>query len=112
MARILLVDDDAEGLELRRSILEHHGHRVETATNPPAAREHFRAFSPECVIADLHLPDVDTGRALLRHFREQRPNVRIIILSGRPAAAEPLADVVLTKPARSGQLIDAINPAS
>ena len=112
MARILLVDDDTEGLELRRTILEHHGHRIETAATPAEARARFEAFSPECVIADLHLPEAAAGRELLVEFRKAAPLVRIIVLSGRPAEAEPEGDVVLLKPIRSEQLIAAIKCAS
>ena len=112
MARILLVDDDVEGLELRRTILEHHGHVIETASTPADARIRFDAFSPECVIADLHLPEAAAGRALLADFRKAAPLLRIIILSGGPAEAELQGDVVLLKPIRSEQLIAAITPAS
>ena len=111
MARILLVDDDTEGLELRRTILEHHGHRIETASTPAAARAIFSSFVPECVIADLHLPDAAAGRALLVEFRQSTPLIRIIVLSGHPAEAEQAADLVLLKPLRSEQLIAAITPA-
>lgn len=112
MARVLLVDDDAEGLDLRRSILEYHGHGVETATNPADARSLFQSFAPDCVIADLHLPDAATGRALLAEFREAAPELRIILLSGLAAGPGELFDVVLTKPIRSEQLIASITPSS
>lgn len=112
MARVLLVDDDAEGLELRRTILEHHGHRIETASNPLDARSLFNSFGPECVIVDLHLPDAATGCALLREFRQAVPAVRIVVLTGRPADAEHLGDVVLTKPTRSEHLLAAITASS
>jgi len=111
MARILLVDDDVEGLELRRIILEHHGHRIETASTPADAYARFSSLSPECVIADLHIPEAAAGRALLAEFRKAAPSVRIIVLSGLPAIVEPLADVVLLKPVRSERLIAAISPS-
>src|SRR6266567_8033751 len=110
MARILLVDDDAEGLELRRTLLEHHGHRIETASSPADARSRCNTFSPDCVIADLHLPDAAAGRAFLSELRQAAPLIRIIVLSGRPAASESFADVVLLKPVRSEQLIAAVAP--
>src|SRR5260221_1708635 len=101
MARILLVDDDVEGLELRRTILEHHGHHIETACTPADAHARFISFSPDCVIADLHLPEAAAGRAFLSELRQAAPQIRIIVLSGRPAATESFADVVLLKTVRS-----------
>ena len=37
MARVLLVDDDAAGLDLRKLILEREGHQVSMATDAATA---------------------------------------------------------------------------
>ncbi|HYV63601.1 MAG TPA: response regulator [Bryobacteraceae bacterium] len=113
MARVLLVDDDPGGLEIRKMLLERDGHRVSTAADAPAARAQFRASVPECVILDLRLPSPEDGLALVREFREAAPEVRIVVLAGWSAdldgrPEQTLVDEVLAKPVRSERLIGAV----
>jgi len=113
MTRILLVDDDSGGLEIRKMLLERDGHRVSTASDAATARDRFRELAPDCVILDLRLPSPEDGLALLREFRGALPGVRIVVLAGwgadldgRPEHA--LVDEVLAKPVRSERLITAV----
>jgi DNA-binding NtrC family response regulator len=113
MAHVLLVDDDAGGLEIRKMLLERDGHRVITASTPAAAREKFHQARPECVILDLRLPSPEDGLALVREFREAAPDVRMIVLAGWSADLEgrpeqALVDEVLAKPVRSERLSNAV----
>ena len=106
--RILVVDDDATALEIRKLLIERCGHQVTAAADPEAARGAFpRGF--DVVILDLRLPELETGLELLREFR----TARVIVLcgnagdlDGRPEAA--LAATVLQKPVRSEALLRAI----
>jgi DNA-binding NtrC family response regulator len=52
MAIVLLVDDDAGGLEIRKMLLERHGHRVSTASDAATARDKFREATPEQQLVD------------------------------------------------------------
>jgi CheY-like chemotaxis protein len=113
MPRLLLVDDDGDGLEIRRLIFEREGYQVSTATGAGTARSAFASDAPEIVVLDLRLPDAQDGLALIREFRAHGPGVRIVVLSGwtadlhgRPEAA--MADAVLAKPVRSEKLIRAL----
>ena len=113
MATVLLVDDDPDGLEIRKLLLERAGHRVSTASDAAAARDKFRELAPECVILDLRLPSPEDGLALVRQFRETAPGVRIVVLAGWGADLEghpeqALVDEVLAKPVRSERLITAV----
>lgn len=113
MAHVLLVDDDAGGLEIRKMLLERDGHQVSTATDAATARQRFERTSPDCVILDLRLPSPADGLALVREFRQARPEVRIVVLAGWGADLEgqpeqKLVDEVLTKPVRSERLITAV----
>jgi CheY-like chemotaxis protein len=123
MARILLVDDDPDGLEIRKLLLERDGHQVSIAADVATARDLFRETAPDCVILDLRLPSPDDGLALVREFREYRecregaPEVRIVVLAGWGADLEgrpehALVDEVLTKPVRSERLINAVSKKS
>ena len=113
MARILLVDDDAGGLEIRKMLLERDGQQVSTAPDVATARKQFEEESPDCVILDLRLPSPQDGLALVREFRQARPEVKIVVLAGWGADLEgqpeqKLVDEVLTKPVRSERLITAV----
>jgi len=113
MPTVLLVDDDADGLDLRRMILEHHGHTVATACNPEDALRTLTEAHIDCVVADLRLPKLSDGLQLIRDLRTVSPELRIIVLSGVTAvldnqAERKLVDQVLTKPIRSEQLLQAL----
>lgn len=113
MARVLVVDDDVAGLELRRMILERAGHDVAAAADTTFARALFRASPPDTVVLDLRLPEASDGLALIREFRAAAPQVRIIVLSGYTPdldgrAERVMADLILAKPLRTETLLRAI----
>lgn len=113
MSRVLLVDDDADALSIRKLIFENGGHQVVAAPTVSCAREEFRAEPPQSVILDLRLPETEDGLALIREFRAASREVNIVVLSGGCAdldgrAERALVDVVLSKPVRSEVLLRAI----
>ncbi len=113
MARILLVDDDPDQLDVRSLILQKAGHQVETARNVEAALAAFERTPVEVVLMDLRLPGAADGRRLLRTLRSRRPSVKIFVLSGSPEGLSALpesglADEFLRKPVRSAHLLDLI----
>lgn len=114
MARVLLVDDDAAGLDLRKLILEREGHEISIARDPESARAAFAESNPEIVVLDLRLPEASAGLALIREFRNAAPDVRIIVLSGWPLDLEgtpeaQMVDLVLAKPMRTAELVSALS---
>jgi CheY-like chemotaxis protein len=114
MARILLIDDDRAGMEIRAMILERDGHHVAIAASAEEARRVFGEFGPDNIVLDLRMPDAETGLGLIREFRKSAPKLRIVVLAGRKADIEgreehTLADEVLTKPARSEHLMRAMS---
>jgi two-component system, OmpR family, response regulator len=113
MARVLLVDDDAAGLAIRKLMLERNAHQVMTAADAETARALFQQARPDTVILDLRVPELDHGLALIREFRAASPEVRIVALAGwsadldgRPEAA--MVDEVLAKPVPSRRLVQAV----
>jgi CheY-like chemotaxis protein len=108
MARILVVEDDAIQLEMRKQILEHAGHEVVAAHNASEALERW-AGSP-VVVMDLSIPEREDG---LRLIREIANRARIIVLSGSVLSGGPAdlalpVDEFLTKPCPSRTLLAAI----
>jgi CheY-like chemotaxis protein len=66
--RILLVDDDADSLDLLAKHLLRAGHIVKIATEAPAALAAIESFRPTIAIIDLGLP-VMNGYELAREIR-------------------------------------------
>lgn len=102
-AKILLVDDTPELLELLGEHLRAAGYRtIAVAANCAEARKAFATQRPELMILDINLPDGD-GFALFRQLRAQA-DVPALFLSARDADADRLfglglgADDYLTKP--------------
>lgn len=106
--KILVVDDDASALEIRRLVLERRGHTVATASTPAEARARF-AQGCDAVLMDLRIPELDDGLALIREFQ----SARIIVLCGNRGdlagrEEERMVAAVLEKPIRSEVLLNAL----
>lgn len=57
--KILLVDDEEDILEMIRYNLEKEGYEVETANNGKEAVEKAKKFSPNLIILDVMMPEMD-----------------------------------------------------
>jgi CheY-like chemotaxis protein len=67
---ILLVDDNADTLDVVRVLLEFNGASVQCATSAEAARQRLAITSVDLVISDLAMPDED-GFDFVRSLRER-----------------------------------------
>jgi DNA-binding response OmpR family regulator len=113
--KLLVVEDNTELLELFRLGLKQAGFSVSTATNGVDALKKARALSPDLILLDLVLPELD-GFAVCERLRrdETTSAVRIIMLTGltseftRYAGMESGADEYVTKPASPAQLLPRI----
>jgi len=98
---ILLVDDNRDGLLVRRSLLEEIGCSVQIASNGEEGLKLFQACRFDVVVTDYRMPRMNGGE-LIQRIRLLEPNMRIILLAG---FVEPLglteqntgADAVLIK---------------
>ena len=79
--RVLAVDDEADSLNLLRTVLESAGASVTTAHNAADAIEAMRAHRPDVLVADIGMPGMD-GLQLIRAIRQMEEPVR-----STPAAA-------------------------
>ena len=109
-ARLLLVDDSRELLELLRTALSDAGYsRISTAVTAAAARKSIRENLPDLIVLDINLPDGD-GFSLFQEIRVQS-EVPVLFLSARDADHDRLyglglgADDYLTKPFLMEELI-------
>ncbi|MEO8596633.1 MAG: response regulator [Candidatus Solibacter sp.] len=100
---ILLVDDNRDGLLVRRSLLEEIGCCVQIALSAEEGLSLYQATKFDVVVTDYRMPRMN-GAELIQRIRLLDPNARIILLSG---FVEPLglteqntgADAVISKSA-------------
>jgi CheY-like chemotaxis protein len=113
-ARILLVDDNANGLAARRSVLEELGHRITTSTSGADALEQFAAHKFDLVITDYKMPRMD-GLELIGRLRTLAPGLPIVLVSGYVdtlgmSETSTGADVVIQKSANEvSHLVRSVN---
>ncbi|HQU28119.1 MAG: sigma-54 dependent transcriptional regulator [Nitrospirales bacterium] len=78
--KILIVDDEPDTLTLLREIMEKEGYEVRTAGSGASALESFPEFSPDLVLSDIQMPNMD-GLALLAETRKRSPLTQVILLT-------------------------------
>jgi CheY-like chemotaxis protein len=116
LGKILIIDDDDGMRRTIGRILESAGYEVLEAPNGRIGLDLFQTHAPRLVITDLLMPAKD-GLETIREIRQTGMNAKIVATSGGwrtaqldflGAAAEFGADVVLPKPFRSKDLLDAV----
>jgi len=88
MARILLVDDDADHTATLARVLQAKGHEVQTAMNGREALTRVIGKPPDVVLLDLLMPEMD-GAAFLEVVRSylRLQTLPVVILTGVPDGA-------------------------
>lgn len=106
---ILLVDDEANIVELAKLYLEKEGFRTTSVGDGQAALEHMDRDSPALMVLDLMLPVVD-GYEVCRQVRS-KSDVPIIMLTARDDDIDKIiglelgADDYMTKPFNPRELV-------
>ena len=80
MKNILIVDDDKNLRRLYKVELEAEGYKVRVAQNGKDAVEAVAAETPDLVVMDIRMPDMDGLDAMARVLRKQK-QVPIILNS-------------------------------
>ena len=80
--RLLVVEDNRDAREMLRTVLEVQGHAVWEAGDGAGAVRLAVEHSPDVVILDLGLPDMDGFEAARRIRRRLGDSVRLVALSG------------------------------
>jgi PAS domain S-box-containing protein len=70
--RVLIVDDDADTLEVVKQLLEQAGARVRIAASTEEALEALRDSPPDVLVSDIGMPGLD-GYELIRRVRRLAP---------------------------------------
>ena len=109
MTKILIIDDEINIIELTRLYLEREGFQVEGATKGQDGLTMFANSSPDFIILDIMLPDID-GFEVCRQIRA-KSKVPILMLSARREDVDKIiglelgADDYLAKPFNPHELV-------
>jgi two-component system, OmpR family, alkaline phosphatase synthesis response regulator PhoP len=107
--RILVVEDEANIVNLVRAYLEREGFTVDAVTDGRAALRHARTTRPHLIVLDLMLPGMD-GLDVCRRLR-QESDVYILMLTAKSEEADRIvglelgADDYLSKPFSPRELV-------
>ena len=113
--RILIIDDEIQIRRFVRVTLTGHGYVVKDVGTGQEGLDAVAMFSPDLVILDLGLPDID-GLEVVRQLREWS-KVPVIILSVKEQETDKItaldagADDYVTKPFAMGELLARIRAA-
>jgi DNA-binding response OmpR family regulator len=109
MPKILVVDDEANIIELAKLYLEREGYQVEGVSTGGEAIAKQRATEPDLIILDLMLPDID-GFEVCRQIRA-KSEVPILMLTAKKEDVDKIvgleigADDYFTKPFNPRELV-------
>ncbi|MBT2161623.1 response regulator [Zobellia barbeyronii] len=115
MKKILLIEDNLDVREMTAEILELENYEVTTAENGKIGVEKARSFTPDIILCDIMMPELD-GYGVYEQLSEDQATASIpfIFLTAKSEKADFRkgmtmgADDYLTKPFEAEDLIEAI----
>lgn len=116
MARIYVIDDDAQLLRMVGLMLERGGHAVTLLNNPIDGLEQIKADKPELLVLDVMMPNM-SGHDLAKEIRNNKKlaDLPILMLTARSQEVDRMtalksgANDYLSKPVTSQELIEHVD---
>ncbi|HEU0184549.1 MAG TPA: response regulator [Blastocatellia bacterium] len=112
--RVVIIEDDEYSREAIEHLLKAEGCETRSAIGGISGYRAARRFSPDVIVLDLNLPDID-GERVLRKLRSNRVlgHVPIIVITGYsgdeiPEGVRSSAEFCFTKPASFDDVIRAV----
>jgi two-component system, OmpR family, response regulator len=93
-AKLLVVDDEPNIVELLSMSLRYAGFEVAAATNGREAIDTAHSFRPDIVLLDVMLPDLD-GFKVVQRLRGEGAKVPVIFLTARDATEDKLTGLTI-----------------
>lgn len=115
-ARILVVDDNHDALEMLSALLHDAGHQVQAASDAAGALQALNGVVPELALLDIGLPGMDGYQLAARMRGDPRcAGLRLVAITGygrQPDRARALAmrfDEHLVKPVTAERLLEVVD---
>ncbi len=118
MAKILLVDDDRDILEVLSLFLQAKGHEISASTNSQDGMKAVKSFQPDLVVLDVMMVQPDEGIVMAQQLRREGFSKPIILLTaiskvtgmtfGKDDDLVPV-DAFVDKPVNPDSLLTKIN---
>jgi two-component system, OmpR family, KDP operon response regulator KdpE len=114
-ANILVVDDEPQITRVLKTSLSSHGYGIRTASDGEEALHMLKDWSPDLIVTDLRMPNMD-GLELCRRIRtESRTPIIVLSVKGeemiKVEALDAGADDYVTKPFSMNELVARIRAA-
>lgn len=81
MAKLLIVDDEADICEFARNFFKKRQIEVSTASGGRQALDLIAKENPDLILLDVRMEEM-TGIEVLRELRKSNPSVKVIMVSG------------------------------
>ena len=83
LAKLLIVDDDSDMVQVLKMGLLKNGFSVEAFTNPDDALQSFKSDAESycLVLSDIRMPSI-SGIQLSKKVKEVNPNVKVVLMTG------------------------------
>lgn len=118
--RLLMVDDNPLMGDLVRKVSEQLGYAVETYTEAAGFEAAVARASPDVVVLDLNMPDID-GIGLMRMLAAKNSRAKVFIMSGVDPINQMMAEKmgeslgltmggIIPKPVRIAELKAMLTP--
>ncbi len=115
MCKVLVIDDDADMLNVMQALLTSRGFDVEVNNNFQNGFEKILRFKPQIILLDVFLSGID-GLDICRQLKGNplTSNIAIIIFSAYPRIAESViyeygADDFIEKPFEVNDLVEKLH---
>lgn len=115
--KVLIVDDERDVLNLLENWLIKENYDVKKAESGREALSLIGIYSPDIVITDLYMDEMD-GMTLLNELHNEDPLLPVIMLSGRAQIPEAIkamhlgTSAFLTKPIEQKEFLDTVKKVS
>jgi two-component system OmpR family response regulator len=93
-ARLLIVDDEPNILELLAASLRFAGFEVQTATNGQQALAIATSYRPDLLVLDVMMPEID-GFTVVRRLREAGMRSPVVFLTARDTTQDKVTGLTL-----------------
>jgi CheY-like chemotaxis protein len=107
---ILCVDDEWNGLEGRRMLLEERGYQVLVASGGEEALQLFTSHPTDLVLLDYRMPEMN-GDVIAQRMKAFQPDVPVAMLSADealPESALESVDVFISKSESPASLLEIV----